>query len=63
LLSGGLQGAFLAAGALPGQAYGAVFALEAAGLLMAILLLHRVGVRRFQYEIGSFWELATENLD
>jgi hypothetical protein len=30
---------------------------------MAILLLHRVGVRRFQYEIGSFWELATENLD
>ncbi len=63
LLSGGLQGAFLAAGALPGQAYGAVFALEATGLLLAILLLRRVGVRRFHHEIGSFWELAAENLD
>ena len=63
LLSGGLQGAFLAIGALPGQAYGAVFALEAAGLLLAILLLHRVGVRRFQHEVGSFLELADENLD
>ncbi len=63
ITSGGLQSAFLAAGALPGQAYGAIFALEAAGLLLAILMLHRVGVRRFQHEVGSFWAFAAENLD
>ena len=63
LLSGGLQGIFLAVGASPGQAYGAVFALEATGLLLAILLLRRVGVRRFQHEVGYSWKLAAENLD
>ncbi len=63
LLSGGLQGAFLAVGALPGQAYGAVFTLEATGLLLAILLLRRVGVRRFQHEVDYSWKLAAENLN
>ncbi|MDP6793326.1 MAG: BCD family MFS transporter [Anaerolineales bacterium] len=63
LVSGGLHGAFLAVGALPGQAYGAVFALEAIGLLLAILLLRRVGVRRFQHEVGFSWKLTAENLD
>ena len=63
LISGGLQGSFLALGALPGQAYGAVFALEATGLLLAIFLLRRVGVQRFQHEVGYSWKLAAENLD
>lgn len=54
LLSGGLQSSILSAGALPGHAYGAVFALEAAGLIVAIILLRRVQVRRFHHEVGSF---------
>ena len=48
---------------MPGQAYGTVFALEGAGVLVAILLLNRVGVRRFKHEVGSFFEVVSENID
>ena len=53
VVAGGLQGAFLAGGVLPGQAYGAVFVLEAAGLIVAIILLRRVEVQSFHLEVGS----------
>ena len=63
LLSGSLHGSLLAIGALPGQAYGTVFALEGTGILVAILLLNRVRVRRFKQEVGSFFEVVSENSD
>ena len=63
LLSGSLHGILLASGALPGQAYGTVFALEGAGILVAVLLLNRVRVRRFKQEVGSLSEIVSKNAD
>ena len=63
LVSGGLHGALIAGGALPGQAYGGVFLIEATGLLIAIIMLRRVGVQRFQREVEHFHTLVSETLD
>ena len=63
LVSGGLHGALIAGGALPGQAYGGVFLIEATGLLIAIIMLRRVGVQRFQREVDHFHTLVSETLD
>jgi BCD family chlorophyll transporter-like MFS transporter len=50
-------------GATAGQAYAVVFALEGLGVLIALLLLARVGVQRFQREVSSFGHLAAEAAD
>ena len=63
VVSGGLQSVILSSGALPGQAYGVVFLLEAVGLLLAIIILRRVRVKSFQSEVGWFGEAAAAGID
>lgn len=63
IVGGGLVSLFNQLGATPGQAYAGVFALEALGVLLALLFLARVGVRTFQSEVGSFGTLAAEAMD
>jgi BCD family chlorophyll transporter-like MFS transporter len=63
LVGGGLYSIFASWGATPGQAYSAVFAMEAVGLLVAIVLLRRVNVKRFQQAAESSGVLALETLD
>ena len=44
---------FSSLGLLPGQAYGAVFMLEAAGIILAILVLNGVTIQNFKDEMDS----------
>ena len=50
-------------GATPGQAYAFVFALEAAGSVISLLFLARVGVQTFQREVASFNTAAAQTMD
>jgi BCD family chlorophyll transporter-like MFS transporter len=63
VVGGGLVSILVSWGATPGQAYGAVFASEAVGLLLAIVLLRRVVVERFHQSVESFGALALETLN
>lgn len=63
LVGGALQSSLVSLGVVPGVAYGAVFAFEATGMLIAIAILSRVAVRGFQREINSFGALAAEAID
>jgi BCD family chlorophyll transporter-like MFS transporter len=63
LVGGALHNMVSAMGASPGQAYGAVFAFEGLGLLLAFVLLRGVAVERFEQEISSFSTLAAEAMD
>jgi MFS transporter, BCD family, chlorophyll transporter len=60
LIGGGLHDGFLALGASAGQAYGSVFALEAVGVLVSIVLLSRLAIGEFQREADSVWTLVAE---
>ena len=53
ILAGGFQQMFSSLGLLPGQAYGAVFMLEAAGIILAILVLNGVTIQNFKDEMDS----------
>ena len=53
ILSGGFQQLFSSLGLLPGQAYGAVFMLEAAGIILAILVLNGVTIQNYKDEMDS----------
>jgi MFS transporter, BCD family, chlorophyll transporter len=50
-------------GATPGQAYAFVFALEAAGSMISLIFLARVGVQAFQREVASFSTAAAQTMD
>ncbi len=63
LVGGAIQSTLISIGAAPGQAYGTVFAFEAIGMLVAILILSRVVVQGFQHEVGSFGNLAAEAIE
>ena len=63
LVGGATQSTLISIGASPGQAYGTVFAFEAIGMLVAILILSRVVVQGFQHEVGSFDKLAAEAIE
>jgi BCD family chlorophyll transporter-like MFS transporter len=63
LVGGGLYDLFVRFGATPGQGYGAIFLLEATGMLFSILLLRRVRVTHFQEDMVAFEALATEAMD
>lgn len=63
LAGGGFYDLFIRAGATPGEGYGAIFLLEAIGLLFSILVLRRVGVTQFHEEVVTFEALATEAMD
>jgi hypothetical protein len=60
VVGGGLHTLLVSWGATPGPAYSAVFAIEAVGLLLAIVLLRRVVVERFHQSVESFGALALE---
>ncbi len=55
ILSGGFQQIFSSLGLLPGQAYGAVFLLEATGIILAIFVLNGVAIQNFKDEMKSVW--------
>ncbi len=63
LASGALQSAFVALGAPAGQAYGAVFAIEALGMLCALMLLRRVEPQALQQEFVPRSQSAAQGLD
>jgi BCD family chlorophyll transporter-like MFS transporter len=63
-IAGGAVHSLLAAGgASQAQAYAGVFALEALGLLFALVLLGQVRVRRFRERVDSFGALAAQAMD
>ena len=55
IMSGVFQQIFSSLGLLPGQAYGAVFIVEAIGIVVAIFILNQVNIQKFQDEIKSVW--------
>ena len=61
--SSGLHNAARAIGAEPAAAYATVFLVEAAGLAVAVWLLHRVGVPRFSREAVPFSSVLTQSVD
>lgn len=63
ITGGAIQSILEAFGATQAQAYGAVFSVEAIGLLLAILLLSRVQVKHFRTAIDSFGKLAAQTMD
>jgi BCD family chlorophyll transporter-like MFS transporter len=63
LVAGALQGAFVALGAPVGQAYGTVFAIEALGMLWALLLLRRVEPKVLPQEFAPRSQPAAHGLD
>lgn len=63
LVAGALQSAFVALGAPVGQAYGAVFAIEALGMLWALLLLRRVEPQVLPQEFAPRSQPAAQGLD
>jgi BCD family chlorophyll transporter-like MFS transporter len=63
LVAGALQSAFVALGAPVGQAYGTVFAIEALGMLWALLLLRRVEPKVLPQEFAPRSQPAAHGLD
>ena len=63
LVAGALQSVFAALGAPAGQAYGAVFAIEALGMLCALMLLRRVEPQALQQEFISRSQPAAQGFD
>ena len=63
LVAGALQSVFAALGAPVGQAYGAVFAIEALGMLCALMLLRRVEPQALQQEFISRSQPAAQGFD
>ncbi len=63
LVAGALQSVFAALGAPAGQAYGAVFAIEALGMLCALMLLRRVEPQALQQEFVSRSQPAAQGFD
>ena len=63
LVAGALQSVFAGLGAPAGQAYGAVFAIEALGMLCALMLLRRVEPQALQQEFISRSQAAAQGFD
>jgi BCD family chlorophyll transporter-like MFS transporter len=63
LASGGFYDLFLRVGATAGQGYGAIFLIEATGLLFSLLFLRQVKVTKFREDVVSFEALAAEAMD
>lgn len=60
IAGGALHNLLASLGASTSQAYAGVFAFEAVGVALAIVLLSRVGIQAFQREVAEFGDLVAE---
>ena len=63
IAAGGLHDLARVAGGTPATAYAAVFVVEAAGLVLAVWLLTKVGVPRFRQEISQLGTVLAQAMD
>ncbi len=63
IAAGGLHDLARASGGTPAIAYAAVFVAEAAGLVLAVWLLTKVGVPRFRQEVSQLGTVLAQAMD
>jgi BCD family chlorophyll transporter-like MFS transporter len=63
IAGGAIQSSLFAMGLTAAQAYSAVFMVEAAGMLVSIFFLSRVGVKMFKQEVESLGSVLAQVVD